>query len=160
MTAQQVAALGRADELPPAASLPEVDVQANADVELDQCSVHILGAGEDVAPMGRWQISYQFSPDHPVHFENICGAACAQTELRELLEWGVYRLGLHLPTDWAQTPATGDDPLFAGIQRCLRLVESLPNPAGDPRFEKTRNEIRAHLAQLGLNRIEQLAVAS
>jgi hypothetical protein len=100
MTAQQVAALGRADELPLAASHPKVAVRATLVGESDQCCRHPLQAGEDVAPPGRWAVQYRFDYAHPVRTERVC-PDCAQDELQELLDWGVCHLELHLPADWS-----------------------------------------------------------
>lgn len=99
MTAQQVRELGRADELPLAASRPEVDVQAVLTGESDQCCRHPLLPGEDMAPLGHWAIQYRFDPAYPVRSERVC-PECAQDELQELLDWGVCQLALHLPANW------------------------------------------------------------
>lgn len=159
MTAQQVAELGRANELPLAASYPEVDVQTNAAVELSTCSVHRLTSPDETVPAGRWEISYRFSPDHPWQYETVCGADCAHDELTELRDgWGCLDLRLHLPADWVSGVAT--DAAFADIEALIEHLENMPNTAdtwaGRIGFEECRQLAVAAAAQIGMKRIGDL----
>jgi hypothetical protein len=164
VTASQVRQLGRAQELPLAASLPEVDVQTTlrVPIELDSCGVHPDNPDAEIEiPHGRWRISHRFSEGASLRVVDVCGSECAQWELMDLLSWGVYELNLLLPSDWAETPlGAGEDPAFADIERCVEHLRSMRNTCrtgeGWDGFEECRKAAIAAVSQIGVKRVGDL----
>lgn len=164
MTAQQVCELGRAQELPLAASMPEVDVQAvlRVPIELDQCGVHPDDPDSDVEiPVGRCRISYRFSEHASLRVVDVCSSACAQWELMDLLNWGVHELNLLLPSDWVWTPPiAGGDQAFDDIATCVAHLKGMRNTARTGEawdaFEQCRQMAIAAVASIGVKRVGDL----
>jgi hypothetical protein len=91
--------------------------------------------------------------------------------LREELAWllrdrydAPTNVVVHLPAKSRPLPVADEDsdPEFLLYHSLLKLVETMPNTAtvdmsGRDGFEHARSKLRAFLAQLGLNRVEQLA---
>lgn len=159
MTAQQVKELGRADELPLAASYPEVDVQTNARVELGECSVHPVTPPPNNAPRGLFEISFRFSDGQPWQFETACSADCAHDELTDLRNgWACSELRLHLPADWVRSSSVDGDVGFARIKDCVEHLQNMRNPCrtgeGWDGFELCRKAAIAAVSQTGMRRIQ------
>lgn len=167
MTAADVLHLPAGVLLPSLASHRDVVVEWVPALELDQC----VSCPDDLAsppPVGIYEIRYtQWAMNNLTMA--VCSAECAQRELTWLLRErpdsrdNARDIRLLAPEKLRPKPLpvpdSDSDAEFQLYHSLLKLVETMPNSAPEAQkdgFEMCRNKIRAHLAQLGLNRIEQL----
>lgn len=166
-----LAPLGLTDDLPDLAYDSRVSRVYGIDVELDQCGQCAEGNGDPV------QDGIMYLEFDRAGYKGFRVHLCGMEHLRYELAWQLREridqptnLRLHLPANLAPpqlVPALpvadeDSDPEFLLYHSLLKLVETMPNTAtvdmsGRDGFEHARSKLRAFLAQLGLNRVEQLA---
>ncbi len=173
VSAPEMARVHHLADLPDIAAHPAVSVAYGLDLELSHCEVCAQSCSD--VPPGRWRISWRFAPGKPEHTTDVCGKACGEDELSQLIGWkGICDITLNVPALYflpsgprgsVETPPIpvdieGDE-IFNVYHDLKLFVQTMVNTATDEMtgpegFRLARNRVLEAITSLGINRAEQL----